>query len=62
MPEPVEKADRWYITCGKCGRTVTRIAGNELVGTQERMKCQKCGHRGARLSRVPVRDPPGAKP
>ncbi len=57
MPEPLDNPDRWYITCAKCRRTVTRIGGNELVGQQDRFKCEACGHRGAELTRVPVRDP-----
>lgn len=47
-----EGYELWDIECRSCGHTVTREGGNELVGTQERWRCEKCGKRGADLRRV----------
>lgn len=49
----VEGYEEWTITCRGCGR-VKKLTGvgNQLVGKQDRMRCKKCGHRGADLLRV----------
>lgn len=42
-----------YIECGGCGRKVQRAdTGNELVGKHGKLRCLKCGHLGATLTRV----------
>lgn len=49
----VEGYERTIITCRHCKREVERInIGNELVGMQDRLKCEACGKRGADLLRV----------
>lgn len=60
----VEGYEVWHIQCRSCGREVTREGGNEFVGTQGRLKCLKCGHRGASLRRVwhVGKKKPGTKP
>jgi DNA-directed RNA polymerase subunit RPC12/RpoP len=60
----VEGYEVWHIECSGCGRKTTREGGNELVGTQARLRCRKCGHRGATLTRVwhVGKKKPGTKP
>src|SRR5688572_19520999 len=50
----VEGHEVWHITSRRCKRTVERIpkSPNDLVGKQDKMRCGKCGGRGADLLRV----------
>lgn len=50
MPKGIEI---WHVRCEGCSRTVLYSGvGNELVGAQQRLVCEVCGHRGAQLRRV----------
>jgi DNA-directed RNA polymerase subunit RPC12/RpoP len=52
----VEGHEVWHLKCLGCGRTVKHPADpknpNALVGKQRRLRCSKCGHLGAEITRV----------
>lgn len=52
MTEQPKGIELWRVICNGCGHDALYSGvGNDLVGTHAKLKCGKCGHRGATLSR-----------